>query len=73
MDRADRFKNGFVPKEAVATVMRDAFHLNGLPSPRESDIRTSLDRVSGEAQGLHFDRDKLALELGRMVRAELML
>lgn len=73
MDRADRFKNGFVPREAVATVMRDAFHLNGLPSPRESDVRTSLNRVSSEAEGLQFDKNKLALEVEEMVRTELML
>lgn len=73
LDRADRFKNGFVPREAVTTVMRDAFHFNGLPAPRESDVRTSLSRVSSEAQGLQFDKNKLALELEQMVRKELML
>ncbi|CAM9761994.1 unnamed protein product, partial [Scytosiphon promiscuus] len=71
LDNADRFKNGAIPREAVKGVMRDALVLNGLPSPRESDARISLQRASIDDQGLHFDRRKLGIELEQLIRKEL--
>lgn len=71
LDRADRFKNGAIPREAVKTVIRDALLLNGLPSPRESDVRLSLQHTSTDSQGLHFDRRKLGVELKHLIRNSL--
>lgn len=72
LDHADRFKNGAIPLEAVKTVTRDALLLNGLPSPRESDARISLQHASiDDNQGLHFDRSKLGVELEHLIRKEL--
>lgn len=68
LDNADRFKNGAIPREAVETVIKDALHFNGLPSPRESDIRLSLQHTSTDSQGLHFDRSKLGVELKLLIR-----
>lgn len=71
LDHADRFKNGAIPQEAVKTVIRDALHLNGLPSPRESDVALSLQHTSTDNQGLHFDRSKLGVELKHLIRKAL--
>lgn len=72
LDHADRFKNGAIPLEAVKAVTRDALLLNGLPSPRESDARISLQHASIEDQGLQFDRSKLGVELEHLIRKELL-
>lgn len=71
LDEADRFKNGVLPPDTARTVMRDAFILNGLPSPRDSDVKISLEQASHNRDGLQFDRGKLAMELERLVRREL--
>lgn len=72
LDHADRFKNGAIPREAVETVTRDALLLNGLPSPRESDARISLQHASIDDQGLHFDRSKLGVGLEHLIRKQLL-
>lgn len=72
LDHADRFKNGAIPQEAVETVTRDALLLNGLPSPRDSDARISLQHASIDSQGLQFDRSKLGVELEHLIRKELL-
>lgn len=71
LNQADRFKNGAIPRDAVGKVIRDAHILNGLPSPRESEARISLQHASIDNQGLRFDRGKLAVELERLIRKEL--
>ncbi|CAM9824119.1 unnamed protein product, partial [Ectocarpus fasciculatus] len=73
LDHADRFKNGAIPREAVKTVIRDALLLNGLPSPRESDAKISLQHASTDDQGLRFDRSKLGVELEHLIRKELFI
>ncbi|CBJ49003.1 hypothetical protein Esi_0115_0046 [Ectocarpus siliculosus] len=73
LDHADRFKNGAIPREAVKTVIRDALLLNGLPSPRESDAKISLQHASTDDQGLRFDRSKLGVELEHLIRRELFI
>ncbi|CAN0110638.1 unnamed protein product, partial [Hapterophycus canaliculatus] len=72
LDNADRFNNGAIPREAVKTVMRDAFVLNGLPSPRESDAKISLQRAFIDEQGLQIDRRRLGIELEHLIRRELI-
>lgn len=49
--------------------MRDALLLNGLSSPRESDVQILLKRHDRE--GLQFDRGALAIELENLVRQQL--
>lgn len=73
LDQADRFKNGAIPRKAVKTVVRDALLLNGLPSPRESDVTIFLEHASLGDEGLQFDRGKLELELEKLVRREMCL
>lgn len=72
LDRADRFKNGAIQQEAVKTVIRDALLINGLPSPRESDLRLTLQHTSTDNQGLQFDRSKLGVELKHLIRNALL-
>lgn len=71
LNQADRLKNGAIPGDAVGKVIREAHILNGLPSPRESDARISLQHASIDNEGLHFDRSKLGVELERLLRKEL--
>lgn len=73
LDQADRFKNGAIPLDKVRTIMRDAFQYNGLPSPRESDVRMSLDHAFGDSQGIQLDRGKLGTATKTLVRRELCL
>lgn len=72
LDQADRFKNGAIPQDAVKMVIRDALLVNGLPSPRESDLRLTLQHTSTDNQGLQFDRSKLGVELKHLIRNALL-
>lgn len=73
LEEADRFKNGTISGETVQRVMRDALILNGLPSPRESDVTMSLERASKDSLGLQFDRSKVVQDLEKLVRKGLCL
>lgn len=73
LEEADRFKNGALAPDTARGVLRDAFLLNGLPSPRESDVKLSLKHACHDNDGVQFSRGKLALELEKLIRKELRL